>query len=64
MLVCLSGACRCERYRGTLFLLALPLGLVQALLGWQWQVLGIQAASDGFNELARFVFYGLVFMYG
>jgi hypothetical protein len=51
-----------ERRRGALFLLALPLGLVEALLGWQWQILLNGAATDGFNELALFVFYRLVFV--
>ncbi len=51
----------CERHRGALFLLALPLGVVLVMLGWQWQT---WTTTDDFNELAQFVFYGLVFVYG
>lgn len=54
----------CERRHGAVFLLALPLGLVEAMLGWQWQTWQTGAGTDGFNELAQFVFYGLIFVYG
>jgi peptidoglycan/LPS O-acetylase OafA/YrhL len=54
----------CEGHPGALFLLALPLGLLEAALGWQWQILQPGAASDGWSELAQLLFYGIVFVYG
>ena len=54
----------CERHRGAVFLLALPLGLLQAALGWQWQTWQTGAGTDGFNELAQFMCYGIAFVYG
>lgn len=54
----------CERHRGAVFLLALRLGLLQTVLGWQWQTWQTGAGTDAFNELAKFVFYGIVYVYG
>jgi peptidoglycan/LPS O-acetylase OafA/YrhL len=54
----------CERYRGGVFLFAVPLGLVLAVLGWQWQGWMVVGAPDTWNVLAQFVFYALIYLYG
>ena len=57
-------AALCERRRGGVFLLAAPLGLVLAILGWQWQGWQVVGAPDGANMVAEFAFYALVYIYG
>lgn len=54
----------CERHRGVVFLLAVPLGLVLVALGWQWQVWEIAAPPDRINVLAQTAFYLVIYMYG
>ncbi len=54
----------CERYPGAIFLLAAPLVIVNAALGWQWQGWQVVGASDGANVLAQFLFYAIVYVYG
>lgn len=54
----------CERQRGVVFLLAAPLALVMAVLGWQWQGWQVVGAPDGVNVLAQFLFYTVVYVYG
>ena len=54
----------CQRHRGGVFLLAVPLGLVLAVLGWQWQGWLVVGAPDTANVLAQFMFYTLVYLYG
>jgi acyltransferase-like protein len=55
---------QCERYRGGVFLLAVPLVVVNAGLGWQWQGWEVVGAPDDANVLAQFVTYTIVFIYG
>ena len=57
-------AVRCERHRGAVFVFAVPLGLVLAVLGWQWQGWQVVGAPDSSNMLAQLVFYAVVYMYG
>lgn len=57
-------AINCERYRGAVYLLALPLGLVLAVIGWQWQVWQVVSVPDAANVLAQMVFYAIVYVYG
>jgi hypothetical protein len=54
----------CMRYRGAVFLLAVPLVLINAVLGWQWQGWQVVGAPDGANVLAQFLFYTIVYVYG
>ena len=54
----------CERYRGFVFLLAAPLFLVNAILGWQWQGWQVVGAPDPANVLSQFLFYTIVYVYG
>ncbi len=54
----------CQRLRGGVFLLAVPLGLVLAILGWQWQGWQVVGAPDTVNVLAQFVFYAIFYVYG
>lgn len=54
----------CERQRGAVFLLAVPLGLVLAVLGWQWQGWQVVGAPDGANMLSQFLYYAVVYLYG
>ena len=54
----------CERHRGAVFLLAVPLGFVNAVLGWQWQGWQVVGAPDNVNVLAQFIFYAMVYVYG
>lgn len=57
-------AALCERQRGAVFLLAVPLGLVLAVFGWQWQGWQVVGAPDGANVLSQLLFYTLVYVYG
>jgi acyltransferase-like protein len=57
-------AARCEHRRGAVFLFAMPLGLVLALLGWQWQGWQVVGAPDSSNMLAQLVFYAIIYLYG
>ena len=57
-------AALCEHHRGAVFLLAVPLCLVTAVLGWQWQGWQVVGAPDNANVLAQFVFYTIVYVYG
>ncbi|HEU5439643.1 MAG TPA: acyltransferase family protein [Ktedonobacterales bacterium] len=54
----------CERQRGAVFLLALPLALILAVFGWQWQGWQVVGAPDGANVLSQFLYYTLVYVYG
>jgi glucan biosynthesis protein C len=54
----------CVRHRGGVFLLAAPICLVNAALGWQWQGWEVVGAPDGANVLAQFLFYTVVYVYG
>jgi peptidoglycan/LPS O-acetylase OafA/YrhL len=54
----------CERYRGFVFLLAVPLFLVDAILGWQWQGWQVVGAPDSANVLSQFLFFTIVYVYG
>lgn len=53
-----------QRYQGGIFLFAVPLGLVLAVLGWQWQGWQVVGAPDTWNVLAQFVFYTIFYIYG
>jgi hypothetical protein len=53
-----------QRHRGGVFLFAVPLGLVLAVLGWQWQGWLVVGAPDTANVLAQFIFFTLVYLYG
>lgn len=55
---------RCERYQGFVFLLAVPLFLLNAILGWQWQGWQVVGAPDAANVVSQFLFYTLVYIYG
>ncbi len=57
-------AALCARYRGAVFLLAAPLALINAVLGWQWQGWQVVGAPDTANVLAQFLFYTIVYVYG
>ena len=57
-------AALCARYRGAVFALAVPLALVNAVLGWQWQGWEVVGAPDGANVLAQSLFYTVVYVYG
>lgn len=54
----------CDRFRGAVFLLAVPLALINAVLGWQWQGWQVVGAPDTANVLAQFLFYTIVYVYG
>ncbi len=54
----------CARYRGGVFLLAAPLAVVDATLGWQWQGWEVVGAPDAANVLAQFLFFAIVYLYG
>ncbi len=57
-------AALCDRYRGAVFLLAAPLALINAVLGWQWQGWQVVGAPDTANVVAQFLFYTVVYVYG
>ncbi len=54
----------CERWRGGVFLLAIPLGIVSAVLGWQWQGWEVVGAPNTANVVSQFLFYAIVYIYG
>ena len=54
----------CERHRGAVVLFAVPLGLILAVLGWQWQGWQVVGAPDTANVVAQFIFYAVVYVYG
>jgi glucan biosynthesis protein C len=54
----------CDRQRGALFLLAVPLALLNVVLGWQWQGWQVVGAPDAVNLLSQFLFYTFVYVYG
>lgn len=54
----------CERRRGGVFLLAIPLGVVSAALGWQWQGWEVVGAPNTANVVSQFLFYAIVYVYG
>lgn len=54
----------CARYRGAVFALAVPLGLINVVIGWQWQGWQVVGAPDVANILSQFVFYTVVYLYG
>lgn len=53
-----------QRHQGGTFLFAAPLGLVLAVLGWQWQGWQVVGAPDTLNVLAQFLFYTIFYIYG
>ncbi len=54
----------CAKYRGGVFLLAVPLVIVDAALGWQWQGWEVVGAPDSANVLAQFLFFAIAYIYG